>query len=433
MSDYHQTALVEALRHLATCVSLRNVASSVARNRSKLAAQLQGAVLTEVAQLQRSRNPDLLPETNRHGEEHIDEVLRLLGGGEPQDLAFVHAHARRRAEQRFPLEATLHAYRSGHKVISRWLRDAASAAVTPRHDARTAINAMTDFTMEYTDAISSAFAGTYSAHSLLLAEVAGDQRAQLLRLLLDGHDEADAHVGRVLRDAGFLEERQNFCVALAQSVDPTEMLDVERARRLADSIERIFAETSLRRLIDIRANKVIMVFADLRRMSGWTAPHTSLARRVSAALLAVGNAALIGVSNDVPSTTHIPAALREATAALQLASVSHRVLQFGDIALRHLLLHFAAEQFLRVLPGWSATYYEADRRAKGSLTGTLRAYANADMNILQAAHNLNVHPNTIYARLQRIQDISGLQPRSFTALNELLIVADCEPTMPVAR
>jgi sugar diacid utilization regulator len=47
------------------------------------------------------------------------------------------------------------------------------------------------------------------------------------------------------------------------------------------------------------------------------------------------------------------------------------------------------------------------------------------MNIVQAAQALGVHPNTVYARLQRIFDISGLQARSFNALTDLLIVCDC--------
>jgi hypothetical protein len=56
---------------------------------------------------------------------------------------------------------------------------------------------------------------------------------------------------------------------------------------------------------------------------------------------------------------------------------------------------------------------------------TLRAYASTDMNVLKAAQTLGVHPNTVYARLQRIFDISGLQARSYDALTDLLIVCDC--------
>jgi len=45
--------------------------------------------------------------------------------------------------------------------------------------------------------------------------------------------------------------------------------------------------------------------------------------------------------------------------------------------------------------------------------------------VLQAAQVLGVHPNTVYARLQRIFDISGLQARSYDALTDLLIVCNC--------
>ena len=425
MSGYHANALNDALRRVAGSPFLGATVDRFAANAAAISAQLQQAVLAEVTEFSRSRNPDLLPELARHGREHVDEIVRLLRGKGVGRFEFVHEHARRRAEQRFPLEATLHAYRSGQKVLSRWLRESTLAVATPTEDGQRSIVNIADFAMEYTDAISTAFAGTYSSHSLLLADVAGDHRSQLLHILLDGHDEADLRAARILRDAGFLDERQTYCVALARSVDPTEMLDPSRARRLADAIEQIVADMGVRRLIDVHANKVTVVLAAVRRDSGWTAPRSSLAKRVTEALAFVGNAALIGVSNDVPSTSHVPTAYREAAAALDLANVTLRVVQFSGIPLQRLLLHFAAEDFRRVLPAWSRELKEADDKARGALVATLRAYANADMNVLKAAQTLAVHPNTIYARLERICDISGLQARSFNALAELLIVCDC--------
>jgi hypothetical protein len=425
VSDYFINTLNDALRRLAGSSVLTATIDRAAGSADAVAAQLQQAILAEVPEFSKSRNPDLLPELARHGREHVDEIVRLLRGGGLGRFDFVHEHARRRAEQRFPLEATLHAYRSGHKVLSRWLRESALIVASPGEAAQRTIAGVVDFAMEYTDAISTTFAATYSSHSLLLADVAGDQRSQLLQILLDGHDEADMRAARILRDAGFLDERQSFCVALARSVDPTEMLNASRARRLADSIEQIVAELAVRRIIDIHDNKVTMVFAAVRRDSGWTAPRSSLARRIRDALAFVGNAALIGVSNDVPSTSHIPTGHREAATALELASVSRRVVQFAEIPLQRLLLHFAAEDFSRVLPAWTNEFYETDAAAGGALGATLRAYAGADMNVLKAAQVLGVHPNTIYARLQRIFDITGLQARSYDALTDLLIVCDC--------
>jgi hypothetical protein len=419
MSDYHAMALNDALKKLAASPILGATIRRLADNAAVMAAELNRAVSTEVPQFSASMNPDILPESARHSAQHIEEILRLLRGGPLSDFDFVQEHARRRAEQRFPLEATLHAYRSGHKVLSRWLRESAAAAAEAA-----------DFAMNYTDAISTTFASSYSAHTLLLADIAGDQREELLRLLLDGHDEADLRVARILRDAGFPNKRQYFCVALARSVNPAEMQSAARARRLAESIEKIMSESAIHRLIDVYANKVTMVFADVRRESGWTAPRSSLAARISETLALVGNAVLIGVSNNVPSTAHIPTAYKEATAALELAQVTERVVQFGAIPLHRLLLYFAGENFRRVLPSWTDEFHAADERANGTLRETLRAYSAADMNLLQAAQVLGVHPNTVYARFQRISDISGLQARSFNDLTTLLIVAGSKRLTP---
>jgi hypothetical protein len=175
VSYYYLNALNEALRRVAGSPVLAAAIDRIAGNAAAVAAQLQLAVLAEVPEFSKSRNPDLLPELAGHGREHVDEIVRLLRGGGIGRFDFVHEHARRRAEQRFPLEATLHAYRSGHKVLSRWLRESALAVTSPAQDAQRTIAGIVDFAMEYTDAISTTFAGTYSSHSLLLADVAGDQ------------------------------------------------------------------------------------------------------------------------------------------------------------------------------------------------------------------------------------------------------------------
>ena len=55
---------------------------------------------------------------------------------------------------------------------------------------------------------------------------------------------------------------------------------------------------------------------------------------------------------------------------------------------------------------------------------TLHAYADASMNVVKTALRLGVHPNTVYARLDRIRDLIGQEPRRFHVLETLLIVSD---------
>jgi sugar diacid utilization regulator len=144
----------------------------------------------------------------------------------------------------------------------------------------------------------------------------------------------------------------------------------------------------------------------------------------------LGPAVLIGVSTDQPSTAFIPRALHEAVTALDFASVERRVMQYADVSIRRLLLHRGAEHVRGALPSWMDAFDEADERASGGLRQTLGALADADLNVQQAARALRLHPNTIYARLARIGDCTGLDPRRYHDLTELLLCTECRTTRP---
>lgn len=431
--DYDKNALVDLQERLGAGASLPAIVARMEATSAVVNVDLRNAVLAEIPAFSNSRNPRLVPDLIGHGSEQANEILRLLKGGSVEEFAFVREYAERRASQRFPLEAILHAYRCANKVFSRWLRQAVLDTVSSSHDRHQPVALAADFAMEFTNAISTVSAGAYVSQVRQLAEAAGDRRAELLSILLDGYDESDGRVADVLRDAGFLEGRQSFCVAVAQSVDPAEMLNTARAQRLADAIDEILQGLSARRLVDLRDNKVTIICADISRASGWTEPQIDLAQRLTRELAVVGPAAVIGVSNDALSTSQIPTAHREAQMALEMADVTHRVTQFSDIPMQRLILHLAGDEFQRVLPSWTGDFLQADAKGRGALVATLRAYAEADMNALRAAENLKVHPNTIYSRFQRILDITGLDARSYNALSELLLVADCGRRSSIVR
>ena len=421
----HANSLNRILETLTKVGVVPNAAASFDNKAELIRAELQQTIVDEIPAFLESGNPDILPELQAHGSAHIDQIGRLLNGSAPGDFTFVHEHARRRAEQRFPLEATLHSYRCGHRVLSKWLREAALANADELASVGETLAAVADFTIEYTDTISTIATSEYVSHTRQLAETEGDRRTELLAVLLGGYDEADGRVAKLLRCAGFLDQRQSFCVAVAQSVDPTEMENPARVRRLIDAIDEIVHGLPSRALIGVRNDRVVVVFSATRRLSGWTVPQTTLAEQVRPVLLKLGNAVLVGVSTDVPSTSHIPRAHSESQMALEFADVSDRVVGFSDIPVRRVLLHQAQDSVRPALPRWSAAFFAADDKSRGSLIATLRAYADADMNVLKAARTLSVHPNTIYSRMQRIENITGQDGLGYHALTELLLTADC--------
>jgi sugar diacid utilization regulator len=246
-----------------------------------------------------------------------------------------------------------------------------------------------------------------------------------LNTLLYGYDEADPRAAQLLRRSGYLEQRQSYCVGVARSVDPREMHSAARAQRMADAVSDVLRELPVRTLAGVRDNLVVVVMSGTRRLSGWTAPQSLLADRVYPRLRMVGPAALIGLSSDAPSTSHIPNALGEAKLAIEFAGVAERVMPFSSIPFRKMLVHVASEQLQSALPAWLEKLLEADRKSRGALVKTLQAYADADMNVLSTAKALAIHPNTIYARLQKINDITGRNALNYHALTEMLLAAEC--------
>ncbi len=425
MHEYHTQLLSDALVKIGTRTVQKRMASYLSKHGPQIAAELSDIVLSEISAFSESRNPDVLTQLAGHGPDHVTEIARLLSSGKVQDFAFVSTHAQLRAQQHFPLEATLHAYRCGHKIFANWLRKAMQQAMTDSQAQLEAISATADFALEYTDAVSTILVEAYLAQTRLNADVTIDKRAELMRILLQGYDESDGRVTDILREAGYLEGRRSYCLVVIRPVDPAEMLNAERARRMVESLDQILRGHSTHRLIDIQDNRVVAVVSDVHRLSGWTKPKQALHGRVSAPLLDLGNAVLAGVSKDVQATSLIPGAYREAQLALDMAEVSNRVVSIADLSVRDVMVQAAGLELRQALPDWSAAFVAADKQAGGVLVDTLRAYADANMNALKAAARLSIHPNTVYFRMQKITDHTGLDARSYHRLTELLLVADC--------
>ena len=156
-----------------------------------------------------------MPELRAHLHAHVAEVCRLLGGGLPGDFGFVRSHAERRAEQKFPLDAVLQGYRLLHKALSDWVRDAALEVADESAHLRRVVAAASDFTIEYAGGIGTLLTSEYVFQTRRLAEADADRRSELLNMLLDGYDETDQAASRLLRRAGYLAQRQSYCVAMA--------------------------------------------------------------------------------------------------------------------------------------------------------------------------------------------------------------------------
>lgn len=247
-------ALRQVMTLLVETGVIPNAAAALGDTMGGAGTTLREAILAEVPAFRTSGNPEILPGLGQHVGDHIREIRRLLSGGKVGDFDFIRTHAQLRAGQRFPLEATLHAYRSGHKILSRWLRDAVMAVNPKSHEE--AVSAVADFAIEYTNAVSTIATSEYVSQTRLLAEAEGDLRTELLNILLSGYDESDGRIARLLKRAGYLEQRQSYCVVVAQSANASEMENPARAQRIASALSDKVVDTSIQALVGIRDNHV---------------------------------------------------------------------------------------------------------------------------------------------------------------------------------
>ncbi|MBO3749820.1 helix-turn-helix domain-containing protein [Streptosporangiaceae bacterium NEAU-GS5] len=144
-------------------------------------------------------------------------------------------------------------------------------------------------------------------------------------------------------------------------------------------------------------------------------------QRVRESLLAEGIVAAVGVSTVVLGTADIPCAYREARTALEFLPEDGGIAALPEITpFQYLALR--ADDTARHLVDPRITALLAEDRARGGvLTATIRAFADADLNLRASAERLQIHPNTAQYRLRRIQERTGCNLRRIDDLMELLV------------
>ena len=134
-----------------------------------------------------------------------------------------------------------------------------------------------------------------------------------------------------------------------------------------------------------------------------------------------GIALAMGVSTVATGVADLPRAYQEAHVALAgvgddggVAALA-RLTPFDYLALR------ADDTARRLVNPQLRAFLDEDRRRGRVLTETIRAVADADLNLRLAAERLQVHPNTAQYRLRRIEERTGRNPRRIADLLDLLV------------
>ena len=397
----------------ATLVGMERVAAMLAARREELAEESLRAIRREIPAYAAIDDAAILADVTEHVAENHDALRASLTRGRPvtvEDLAYIRPHAALRARRGVPLADFLHAFRVGHRVI--W--DAIIELAGDDEEARRVALRAAGSVMDFIDHASTRAAETYlEAQQQLVAE--GDRvRRDLLEDLLAGREPAPGPRLTAARAAG-LEPGASCLLIAAVPLAPPD--DAYALRSAASALARA-AGGVLRPLAVVRQDEIVIVrAADGQDPRRFTRPIEEAWRQVQDAGLPLA----IGLSTVFETTAGLPEAYREACVAVQALGSAGGVLSLCDLsAFDYLTLRDDATARRLVSPG-VRSFVDDDAAAGGMLTGTLLAYAAADLNAKVAAERLCIHVNTAHHRLARIEEKTGCDLRRLADVQELLI------------
>ncbi|MFE1881447.1 PucR family transcriptional regulator [Streptomyces diastatochromogenes] len=351
--------------------------------------------------------------------EHYRMQLAALAGDRdiaPEDLVFSRAAAMRRARAGFALEDWISAFRVGRQVMWDALLDCAGTSAEAQQAALSLVTPL----MRYVDYASTHAAQAYVEYQQHVVADADRERRDLLDQLLAGVVPTRGPLFAAAQAYG-IGPRSPMMAVVAVCVGDTrtgDLTSAENGYATSASIS-VAGPWAGRTLVVVRHGEVVAVPVVRAGMNAedicahFEAVQQRLARD--------GTMLSMGISTVAPGACELPRAYQEARAALDLVpreggvAALPRLSPFDYLALRaDDLARQLVDPRVRVL-------LEEDHRRGDTLAATIRAFAEADLNLRLAADRLRVHHNTAHYRLRRIEERTGRNPRRIADLLELLV------------
>jgi DNA-binding CsgD family transcriptional regulator len=411
MSDSHRKIGEWAARFRKAPLAARVVAG-LQRQRGEIWRRTFDLLQRESPEYRSSVDEEFTKESRSHCGELLGAIIAVAVGRaertEADPFGFVRVHARWRARQQVPLIASLHAYRLAHKTYWEISREAVRRHADPA-EVLDSLTMLSDFWIEFFDHVGAVLAEAHAVEEGMSGAQGTRSYVSLIDDLLRGA-EPRGREARRLRTLCGIHPGMPLAVAVARSSGANgHPADLEvKLRSITRLFQQVLPPTGFGRLVDLRHEEVIAI------VSSESGPARGLVRelrRHGFSRKAAG--ASIGVSLDTADVPRLPRALEEARTALEFTAPAQPLLHFAEIDLGELLVRRADPAALRLIP-------DGLHGLSGDGVRTLRAFADSSFNVKQTARRLGVHPNTVYFRLNRISQLTGIDTRTFAGASLLL-------------
>ena len=146
----------------------------------------------------------------------------------------------------------------------------------------------------------------------------------------------------------------------------------------------------------------------------------------------LGDQTTLGISEPLSRPARAPAAVREATWAVRVATTtSNRTARFADATMFSVLRD--PEEARVVVDRVLGQLIAYDAKHSSDMVSTLDTFLRCDRSWLQAATALGVHRQTVVYRMQRIEEITGRRIAETAAIAELWLALRAKDLLAVPR
>jgi hypothetical protein len=374
----------------------------------------------ENPQFERATSKQFREEALGHCNDILQLMLAIAGArtaGRPDPFGFVRTHAVRRARQQFPLAGSLNAYRLAHQGYWEVMRNSVASAIVPESEKTGCLMILSEFLLEFFDRISGIMTDAYIAEEKRMIARSTRAHVALIEDLLHGRQPGDLETQALSERCG-MHSGSPIAVVIGRMrvAENGQRFDgAAKLERLSDFFHQALSPLAFGRLIDIRQDEVLAIVT----AGADTSKRMLAAFGAIAAKLELNDLARIGISLDATEISALPGALQEAERAVEFTQADRPILHFADIDLMEFLVRRPDAAALRLIPDWAVRFVDADSGKSGELTRTINEFADCNFNVKRTARHLDLHTNTVYFRLNRIRELTGIDP-SYAGLSLLL-------------
>ncbi|MCU1350930.1 MAG: PucR family transcriptional regulator [Acidimicrobiales bacterium] len=377
-------------------------------HRREIGAAMLANLRAEIAEYDAIQDERLVQEINEANAHFLRFFLELQADGRhprPDELAFWRHLARRRRSASMSLATHLHAYRLSARIA--W--DELVALGRPYQAFRDDLASLSRNWLAYVDELSNVATTAYGEADPTVQQERRRLECELMEDLLRGQpNEAHLPIRLAVLDC---EPSSEVAFVTARVPAARSGSDVD-LQRLESRLRSELTTAGLQHILTCRRSELVgAVFAPPRRAA------SAILRALSSKSGSKEPIAHAGVSFDHTRLLDARDGYGESLAALALCSDGVPVTCLSDVSVHDFLVSNATDTALQLVAPELQALLADD--GPDSLGATLQAYLDWGMNIQAAAKAMQMHPNTVRYRLQKLTQAVGGDLHDFWMLVDI--------------